>query len=429
MNLCLTGPRLYFALAPKYFVSLNSAQVGNRTITRDSKHIINHHLAQSRSKSVKWSTFGRYFPRQVQHSQMRAYTAAHNEMDLVDLVRKLHHLAPLALAEDWDNVGLLVEPSAPHKVTDVLLTIDLTEEVLAEALEKKVNFILAYHPPIFVPLKKLTQSSVKERIIVKCIENRIAVYSPHTCVDAMEGGVNDWLVEAFGKTERSDPISPSLAPSWPTVGSYRVDTRVPANVIHEFVTRVQNTPEVEITDSAGLNSSGPDLRLQLNCGEKSLSNLIELLHKYHAYKEFTEVIALVKPPMPGFGMGRISKLSSPVTLDDAVTRVKQHLNLERVNLAIGAGCSLKSDIKTVAVCAGSGSGILQDIKADLYFTGELTHHQVLDAQSKGRSVILCGHTNTERGYLTHLKEKMDIMVEGKVNVLLSQTDTDPCPFV
>ncbi len=62
----------------------------------------------------------------------------------------------------------------------------------------QVNMILSYHPPIFVPMKRLTQSSWKERIVVRCAENRVAIYSPHTSYDAVQGGVNDWLLKLFG---------------------------------------------------------------------------------------------------------------------------------------------------------------------------------------------------------------------------------------
>lgn len=121
-------------------------------------------------------------------------------MELKTVVSRLNKFAPTSLAASWDNVGLLVEPTPPHVIDTLLLTNDLTEAVTAEALEKKASMILSYHPPIFVPLKRLTQATWKERVIVKCIENRIAVYSPHTAYDALDGGVNDWLLQPFGKS-------------------------------------------------------------------------------------------------------------------------------------------------------------------------------------------------------------------------------------
>ena len=100
----------------------------------------------------------------------------------------------------WDNVGLLLEPTPPHTVSKLLLTNDLTPPVMQEAVDKGVDMIVSYHPPIFAPLKRVTQSSWKERIVGTCLEQRIALYSPHTSWDAAADGVNDWLIGAFGES-------------------------------------------------------------------------------------------------------------------------------------------------------------------------------------------------------------------------------------
>jgi putative NIF3 family GTP cyclohydrolase 1 type 2 len=120
------------------------------------------------------------------------------QMELKTVVKRLNEFANASLAADWDNVGLLVEPSGKLLVERILITNDLTEPVFEEALKLKSNMIISYHPPIFSPLKRLTQSQWKERLMVKCIENRIAVYSPHTSWDAIEGGINEWLLKPFG---------------------------------------------------------------------------------------------------------------------------------------------------------------------------------------------------------------------------------------
>lgn len=128
---------------------------------------------------------------------------------LPDFVRRLGIFASTKLAEKWDNVGLLVEPSGSHMVNKILLTNDLTQEVMKESIEKSINLIISYHPPIFTPFKRLCQGNWKERIITKAIENRIAIYSPHTCYDAVKGGVNDWLLKCFGSGDVT-PITQSF---------------------------------------------------------------------------------------------------------------------------------------------------------------------------------------------------------------------------
>ena len=121
-------------------------------------------------------------------------------MEVDEIVKRLEHFAPLSLAESWDNVGLLVCPSSTsHVVNSILLTNDLTEVVMDEAIQKNANMILSYHPPIFTPFKTLNGKSWKERVVLKAIENRIAIYSPHTAFDVVKGGVNDWLASGLGK--------------------------------------------------------------------------------------------------------------------------------------------------------------------------------------------------------------------------------------
>lgn len=120
-------------------------------------------------------------------------------MQLGQVIRELEAIAPLNLAESWDNVGLLCAPGRGDilKVNNILLTIDLTERVIEEAVKKRCSLIISYHPPIFKPLKSLTPRNWKEKLMVLCLENKIAVYSPHTALDAIKGGINDWLLTAF----------------------------------------------------------------------------------------------------------------------------------------------------------------------------------------------------------------------------------------
>lgn len=122
---------------------------------------------------------------------------------LQTVINQLKTYAPLSLADQsWDNVGLLVEPTDENPIVErVFLTNDLTEPVLEEAIQRRAQLIISYHPPIFSPLKRLTQSNWKERILLKCIRHGIAVYSPHTSWDAVENGINQWLISAFGTSK------------------------------------------------------------------------------------------------------------------------------------------------------------------------------------------------------------------------------------
>ena len=120
-------------------------------------------------------------------------------MDLRSIVAKLEEISPSKFAENWDNVGLLVEPKQTELISRVLLTNDLTERVMEDAVSlpgDKIGLIISYHPPIFRPMKRLVQSSAKDRIILRAIQSGMAVYSPHTALDPM---INDWLLSGLGE--------------------------------------------------------------------------------------------------------------------------------------------------------------------------------------------------------------------------------------
>ncbi|MDA1027235.1 MAG: Nif3-like dinuclear metal center hexameric protein, partial [Planctomycetota bacterium] len=121
--------------------------------------------------------------------------------DIAALTAIMQRIAPVQLAEDWDNVGLLVG-STGDLARRVLLCIDLTEAVLDEAVRKKIDAIVAYHPPIFSPRKTITNADAGGRILLRAIASGIAIHSPHTAADAAPNGVNDWLADGVGDGER-----------------------------------------------------------------------------------------------------------------------------------------------------------------------------------------------------------------------------------
>lgn len=158
---------------------------------------------------------------------------------LSDVLASLEHLAPLRFAEPWDNVGLLLEPvplaSAP-RLERVLLTIDLTEAVLDEANALGAGLIIAYHPPIFTGLKRLRMSEPGERVVVSCLARQISVFSPHTALDAAPGGVNDWLLDAFGPGSRRPCLPHPLDGSYGQGRELVLDEPIALN---EAITRVK----------------------------------------------------------------------------------------------------------------------------------------------------------------------------------------------
>ena len=339
-------------------------------------------------------------------------------MDLKNVVEKLEILAPTSLGEKWDNVGLLIEPSEKKSVRSIFLTNDLTEPVLEEALQKESDLIISYHPPLFRPFKRLTSKSWKERIAVRCIENRLAVFSPHTSWDAVPGGINSWLLEPFGPGSCC-PVSASRSKVFPGGMSHSVSLHGVA------LDTEQLSPLLALPDiTFNLDTTA----LTISCSEGQLSSVISCLPS--ELVEQVRITEHVLPPLPDTGAGRVLNMDTELDVQTVVNMTKHHLELPHLRLALAAGRSLTSPVRSIAVCAGSGGGLLAGLRADLIITGEMSHHECLDFVSAGVTVILAEHSNTERGYLKVVREKIINLLDNQdVNVHISSVDRDPLQIV
>jgi dinuclear metal center YbgI/SA1388 family protein len=256
----------------------------------------------------------------------------------------LEQVAPRSFAEDWDNTGLLLEPRTEEGVSHILLTIDLTEAVMAEALRLKVDLIVAYHPPLFIPTARITQADAKSRILLAAAQHGIPIYAPHTALDNVEGGVNDWLADGLGVGTRAS-ILPSATPDHP-------------------------------------------------------------------------------------GIGRRVELKQAISLATLQNRIKAHLGLKQLRVArTAAHRRAGSKVKTIHLCAGAGGSVLAGSPSDVYFTGEMRHHDVLAANEAGVSVLLSEHTHTERGFLPVFRKRLQGAGAKGVKISISRADHDPLEIV
>uniref|UniRef100_K9IJ55 NIF3-like protein 1 n=1 Tax=Desmodus rotundus TaxID=9430 RepID=K9IJ55_DESRO len=371
----------------------------------------------------------RLLPTTVRLVQSLIHNPSCSYMDLKALLSSLNDFASLSFAESWDNVGLLVEPSPPHTINTLFLTNDLTEQVMEEALQKKADFILSYHPPIFRPMKHITWKTWKERLVIRALENRVAVYSPHTAYDAAPQGVNSWLAKGLGVCT-SRPIHPSKAPNYPTEGTHRVEFNIDhTQDLNKVISTVKGISGVSVTSFSARTDDEEQTRISLNCSQQALVQVVAFLSQNSQLYQKTEILSLEKPLLLHTGMGRLCTLDEPVSLATMIERIKRHLKLSHIRLALGVGKTLASQVKVVALCAGSGSSVLQGTEADLYLTGEMSHHDILDAASQGINVILCEHSNTERGFLSDLQDMLSAHLENKINIILSEIDRDPLQVV
>lgn len=347
-------------------------------------------------------------------------------MDLKEVLQVLEQLAPLSLAESWDNVGLLVEPSKRREIKTVLLTNDLTEAVMEEAEAMTCDLIISYHPPLFQSFKRLVQKDWKQRLAVRAVEAGIAVFSPHTSWDSVRGGVNDWLIGGVG-SGRVSVLSQAVGEA---SHSHKLELMVRSTgELDSVLEELKASDSGTVLLHSAVRQDGSGVHASIACTDSALTPSVQILLQHGAPSQSLSITKLEKPPLPGHGQGRLSVLDQPVTVAAAIEKMKSHLGLSHLRLALGWGQTLESSVRSVAVCAGSGASVLRGVKADLYITGEMSHHEVLAAAATGTSVILSEHSNSERGFLSVFRERLAVRLPETVNVVLSKTDRDPLEVV
>jgi len=350
-------------------------------------------------------------------------------MKLAAVIAALQQIAPEHLAEGWDQVGLHLAGNG-KRVRRAMLCIDLTPAVLEEAIDSKCQLIVAYHPPIFRPLARLADRDWKERMVAKAIRSGLAVYSPHTSLDAVRNGMNDWLCDGLGAhTVRWSLGVPRETPSH----RYRVSVVVPRASAAAVRTAMSNTGAD--ARAAGDWGSAEHVSVDMVCWRDRLGDVVAAARDAHPNDapaiDVTALIAEPEPEDQEQTPGRCVHLRRPVSAELLVRRVKRQLNLKRLKVAIPAayGDEYPGQIGSIAVCVGAGGSLFEKyITADAYITGEMQHHQVLDMVQKGKVVILAGHTNSERPFL---KNYRDAAAErcSTVSWVLSTQDTAPLEIV
>ncbi|KAK3560103.1 hypothetical protein QTP86_033884 [Hemibagrus guttatus] len=351
----------------------------------------------------------------------RCFSQSPPLMDLKTVLEVLEQLAPLSLAESWDNVGLLVEPSKQRPVKTILLTNDVTADVMDEAEAMTCDLIISYHPPLFRPFKRLVQKDWKQQLAIRAIESGIAVFSPHTSWDSVKDGLNDWLIEGVG----SGQVSVLRQAHCSGYQKHRLEFTARNEEELNNILKDMKTENNETFQYNTLRTEQEAQHVILTCSSSELTPAVQAILSNATASQSLNITQVQQPPLPGCGQGRHAVLDEPISTAAVLQRVKKHLGLPYLRLALGNQKTLDSEVKSVAVCAGSGASVLQGVKADLYITGEMSHHEVLDAVSKGTSVILSEHSNSERGFLRVFKERLAARLPDSVSVIISQKDRDP----
>jgi dinuclear metal center YbgI/SA1388 family protein len=364
-------------------------------------------------------------------------------MKVKDIAIAIEKVVPLKLAQSWDNVGLLIG-DAGRNVKNILLTIDITKEVLAEAKRSKTDLIVSYHPVIWDGLKKITPKGPTQ-VVYELINSDIAVFSIHTALDALKGGVNDGLAEIVGIVDPQplgdyvdNPVGDNykLVVFVPIASAAKVSNAVfaaGAGAIGNYSNcgfQVQGTGTFRPLEGArpaiGKKEKlekVDEIRFETIVPAEKIEAVVAAMKESHPYEEPAFDCFKLYNPTDKLGLGRIGKLEKPTALKQIIQRIKRYTGAQ----AFGIIGKEKRTVKTAAVCAGACGKILNLViaaKADLYLTGELKHHQALAAQEAGLTCICLSHTVSERFALKKFARQLQKQAKD-VTIKISRKDADP----
>jgi dinuclear metal center YbgI/SA1388 family protein len=332
-------------------------------------------------------------------------------MQVKDVAKVLEQFAPLQLQESYDNAGLCIG-YPDTEVTGILLSIDITEELLEEAIAKKCNLIISHHPLIFEGIKKITGQNLTERCLLKAIRNNIAIYAAHTNVDSVFDGVSHKMCEKLSMMNLQ-----ILSPSKHELK--KLVTFVPVNHIEKVRDAIfkAGTGHIGNYDCCSFNVAGngtfrgnedskpfagekgrlhveEEIRIETIFPKFIQSKVIDALLEAHPYEGVAYDIYPLDNTFDKAGIGMVGEL--PEEIDE-----KTFLLL--VKSGFVAGCIrhtklLNKPVKKVAVCGGSGSSLLNEAirhKADVFISADFKYHQFFQADNK-ILVIDIGHFESEQ---------------------------------
>lgn len=363
-------------------------------------------------------------------------------MKLKEIADFLENVAPLSLQEDYDNSGLLIG-NKENEVKRALITLDVNEDVLDEAIEKKCDLIISHHPILFNGLKKITGQNHVARIVQKAIENRLSIYSIHTNLDnVFQNGVNQSMGEilTLKKMTVLDPKSNRLnklifySPEDEVENILKALHKAGAGNIGSYshcsfrtVGKGVFMPNDLATPSIGTKnkmSSLDEMKVEVLIEDFQINAIVDLLKNVHPYEEVAYEVIPLRNENQEIGSGIIGELAEKMDEISFLSFLKERLNLQSIKYT-----PYKKEIKKVAIVGGSGSSWLTIAKkrgADAFITSDVKYHQFFDAEGEILFADI-GHYESEIHTIDLLSNIIQTQFP-KFAVLLSKTNTNPIKY-
>ncbi|MBO0586521.1 Nif3-like dinuclear metal center hexameric protein [Sporosarcina sp. E16_8] len=365
-----------------------------------------------------------------------------------EIITLFEKWSPKRFAMDGDPVGLHIG-QLNQTVENVLVTLDVNEEVIDEAIRYGANLIIAHHPPIFRPLKSLLTDTPQGSMIEKCIKNDIAVYAAHTNLDVAPGGVNDMLAEKLGLVDTeivestySEPLyklivfSPlthadEVRQALDIAGAGAIGDYVGCSFSTSGIGRFTPVEGAEpFIGEVGKGEEVEEIKIEVILPGPIRSKVIKAMLKAHPYEEPAFDIVALEQQSNEYGLGRIGKLREKTTLGQFAELVKETFDVPALRF-VG---DPDKEIQKVAVLGGDGNKYIGSAKrsgADVLVTGDLYYHVAHDAQAMGIAIIDPGH-NIEKVMIQGVADYMQAACAQagyNVSFIESEIITEPFTFI
>lgn len=363
-------------------------------------------------------------------------------MRISEITSYIESLAPLAYQESYDNSGLLIG-NPGDEVNSALLTLDVTPEVIDEAIAVKADLIIAHHPLIFSGIKRLNDQTDAGRCIIKAIRNNIAVYAAHTNLDNVTGGVNSRICDKLGLLKRGilSPVKGQLRKLVTFIPTAHV-RQVQEAIFEAGAGNIGNYDScaytVEGTGSfRGNEASNPyvgekgtihyekEVRFETIFPAALQKNVIRALVTSHPYEEVAYDIYPLENEFQFTGSGMTGELAEETDEKEFFQKIRNIFGIPVVKHS-----PLRNKkIRKVAVCGGAGSFLIRQAinsGADVFLTGDLKYHQYFEAEGK---IVLAdiGHFESEQ-FTKELFYELLTKKFSKFAVRLSEVNTNPVNY-
>lgn len=353
----------------------------------------------------------------------------------------VNSIAPFRTAAKWDNSGLLVG-DRETEVTSALFALDITNDVVNEAVNKGANLIISHHPVIFNPLYTIG----KDNPVYLMIKNGISAICAHTNFDMAEGGVNDVLIEALKLKPLNIPLETEKSTPY-----YQLVVFVPkthAEQVRNAICHAGGGEQGEYSDCSfscegtgrflpkenanpflgkvGVPEEAEEVRMEMLVRPDRLKSVVSAMLEAHPYEEPAYQILENHALKSEIGFGNICTMEKAFSPRELAEHIKVCLGCRVVRYADGG-----KPIKKIAVCSGSGGSFLETaiaMGAEALITGDVKHDRLIDAKNMGISLFDAGHYHTENPAMLKLMENLKCMLGEDFRAELAESNSDPAEY-